>query len=179
MSPTDGRWRSVRTCAFVLVAAQIAVTGHVVGGGMAPDLPLLLAMSALLVLALRPLAIRRYRFLVLLAAMAGTQLAFHLVLTVAAASHAGMDHIDPVRMLAFHAVAAAVSAGLLAHGDRMAFALCGWLTRRLPRSAPTPWIHLEPSWTAVVDRAGRLLRSRVVGSSVNRRGPPTEFAPSF
>lgn len=177
-TPTDGRWRSVRTSAFVLVAAQIAVSGHIIGGGVPIDLPLLVGMSALLVVALRPLAVRRYRFPALLAAMAGTQLAFHLVLTVAAAGHAGMEHIDPVRMLTFHAVAGVVSAGLLAHGDRLLFALHGWLTRRLPRLVPAPAIPGELSWTAVIDRAGHALRSRVAESSVNRRGPPTECVPS-
>lgn len=177
-APTDSRWRSARTGAFVLVAALIAVVGHVVGGGMPPDLPLLVAMGGLLVVALRPLAGRRHRFPVLLAAMVGTQLAFHLVLTVATASHPGMDHIDPVRMVAFHAVAALVSTGLLAHGDRLWFALHGWLTRRLPRLDSRPAVLRRESWTAVVDRGGRILRSRLAGSAVSRRGPPTEPAPS-
>ncbi|MEP6980744.1 MAG: hypothetical protein ABJA16_08290 [Nakamurella sp.] len=176
--PTDGCWRSVRTSAFVLVAAQIAVTGHVIGGGRPTDLSLLVGMSALLIVSLRPLAVRRYRFPTLLAAMAGTQLAFHLVLTVAAAGHSGMEHIHPIRMLTFHAVAAVVSAALLAHGDRLLCALHGWLTRRLPRLVPVPAIPGEISWTAVIDRAGHVLRSRVAESSVKRRGPPTECVPS-
>lgn len=178
LAPTDSRRRSVRTGLFVLVAAQIAVVGHVVGGGMAPDLTELAAMSALLILALRPLAVRRYRFPALLTAMAGTQLGFHLVLTVAAAGHPGMGAVDPVRMIAFHAAAALLAAGLLAHGDRLWFALHGWLTRQLPRPAIIAPVTATPGWTAVVDRGGRTLRARLVGSTVSRRGPPTEPAPS-
>lgn len=177
-APIDGRWRSVRAGAFVLIAAQIAVLGHVIAGGTPPDLPLLVVMSGLLVAALRSVATRRQRFPILLAAMAGTQLAFHLVLTLADAHHGSPGHDDPVRMLAFHALAAVVSAGLLAHGDRMLFALMGWLARRRPRPRIVDPVVSTAGWTALVDRAGGVLRSRLAGSTVSRRGPPAEFAPS-
>ncbi len=176
LAPTDGRWRSVRAGLFVLIAAQIAVLGHIAAGGTPPDLPLLAVMSGLLLTGLRSLATRRHSFPVLLAAMAGTQLAFHLVLTLADHHPAG-GH-DQGRMLAFHAAAAVLSAVLLAHGDRLLFALHGWLTRRRPRLLTAPLPAVAVRWTAVVDRAGRVLRSRLSGSTVWRRGPPTECAPS-
>ncbi len=177
-APTDSRWCAVRTGAFVLVAAQIAVVGHIGGGGAPPDLPLLALMSALLVAALRPLAVRCHRFPVLLTAMVGTQLTFHLILTITTAGHTGDCPIDPLRMSVFHAAAALVSACLLATGDRILFALYGWLSRRLPRVCPAPAVLNVLTWTAVVNRAGASLRPRVAGSSVLRRGPPRRCAPS-
>lgn len=179
LAPTDGRWRSARAGLFALVAAQIAVLGHVVAGGTPPDLPLLTVMTALLAFALRSVADRRRRTPELLAAMAGTQLVFHLVLSLADAHHMGGGHADPTRMLAFHVLAGVVSTGLLGHGEQLLFALYGWITRLRPRltAAATP-VGTPASWTAVVDRAGIVLRSRSVGSTISRRGPPAEFAPS-
>ena len=176
LAPTDGRWRSVRAGLFVLIAAQIAVLGHIAAGGTPPELPLLAMMSGLLLTGLRPLATRRRTFGVLLAAMAGTQVTFHLVLTLADHHPAG-GH-DQVRMLVFHAAAAVLSALLLAHGERLLFALHGWLTRLRPRLLTVPQPRDTRLWTAVVDRAGTTLRSRLTGSAVWRRGPPTEPAPS-
>ncbi|WP_111768156.1 hypothetical protein [Nakamurella deserti] len=177
-APTDGRWRSVRAGAFALLAAQIAVIGHLAGGGTPPDLPLLTAMCALLVVALLPLATRRQRFPALLVAMAGTQVGFHLVLSLAGTHHPVSDPGDPILMLAFHVLAALVTALMFSHGERLLFALHGWLTRLRPRLGALPPVAATAAWTAVVDRAGRVLRSRLTGSSVSRRGPPTEPAPS-
>jgi len=178
LAPTDGRWRSVRAGAFALLAAQIAVVGHLAGGGVPPDLPLLTAMSVLLVIALRSLATRRQRFPALLAAMAGTQLGFHVVLSLAGSHHPASDHGEPVGMFVFHALAALVTALMFSQGERLLFALHSWLTRLRPRLDVLPPVAVTAAWTAVVDRAGRVLRSRLTGSSVSRRGPPTESAPS-
>lgn len=176
--PTDGRWRSVRSGAFVLIAAQIAAVGHIAGGGTPPDLPLLAAMSAVLMVALRSVATARRRFPVLLAAMAGTQLVFHAVLTLTDAHHATAHHDDPVRMLVFHALAALVSASLLGHGERLLFAIHRWLVRHRPVLPAVRVVGTVPGWTPVVERGGRPWRPRVAAAAVSRRGPPAEPAPS-
>jgi hypothetical protein len=173
----DGRWRTVRAGAFVLIAAQITALGHVAGGGSPPDLPLLATMSGLLLAALRSLTTRRRRFPVVLAAMSGTQVLFHFVLALSDA-HTPSGATQPLRMLVFHVVAAVTAAALLAYGDQLLFALHGRLRRLLPRVALAAPIAVVATWTAIAERAGRRLRSRLDRSSISRRGPPAELAPS-
>ena len=135
-------------------------------------------MSALLLVVLRSVATRRLRFPTLLAAMSGTQVVFHLVLTMAGSHHAA-THENPLPMVAFHALAALIAAGLLAHGEKLLFALHHRLIRRRLFAVVTGPVAPSAGWTAVVDRAGHALRSRLTGTTVSRRGPPAaELAPS-
>lgn len=178
-APTTGRWRSVRAGAFALLAAQITVLGHLVAGGGAPDLTLLVAMSLLLVGCLRGLGGRRHGFGPLLAAMVLTQVVFHLLLTLAEARHpmpGGQDD-HPLRMWLFHAVAALVSAALLAYGERLLFVLSGWASRLIPQRASVPAVSGINCWIAVVDRQGTTLRDRLVEGALHRRGPPVGVVP--
>lgn len=171
--PTTGRWRSARAGAFALLAAQISVTGHVIAGGTLPDLSLVLAMTALLAACLSGLARQRRGFGSLLAMMAGTQVVFHLLLTLGATQHPmAQSDSHPARMWVFHAVAALLSAALLAHGEQLLFALHGWLHRLRPTLPQRPRPLLRLSWTAVVDHQSVPLAERLIGAAVSRRGPP-------
>ena len=184
-APTTGRWRSVRAGAFTLLAAQITIAGHVLAAGSPPDLTLVVAISALLVVSLRSLGRQRRGFGVLLGAMAGTQVVFHLLLTLSDTRHPMGLPIGPtvptddhsVQMWVFHAAAAVLSAALLAYGETVLFALFGWLHRLLPRSVPPRPVAEPRSWIAMLDTDSRL-RDRLVSAACYRRGPPLGPVPA-
>lgn len=179
IGPTTGRWRTARAGAFALLAAQIAVFGHVIAGGSPPGLTLLAAMSALLVGGLRGLCRQRRSFRELLTAMAGTQVVFHLMLTLAGSGHdPGGPHGDhPLRMLVYHAAVAMLTAALLAHGEQLLFALHGWISRLVPQVTPPRRVAPGQFWVAMLDRRGHEVRDLFNSGSLSRRGPPAAPAP--
>lgn len=162
---------TVRATLFALIAAEVAAVGHLVGGGSAPDLPLLAGMSALLVCSLRPLSDRRAGFAVLLGTMGGTQVVFHWVSSLAGAphSHAGSGW----RMWLFHAAAAVVSATVLAYGERLAVSLATWRKRRRPAAPPRPQRQAEtPSGGLPRPDVPVRRGARIATRPATRRGPP-------
>ena len=168
-----GRWRQLRAGGFAVLAGQISLAGHVVAGGQLPDLPLLIAMTALVAGCALGLARQQRGFWPLLITMSITQLVFHLTLTLNDSRHGMLDaDPHPMRMLVFHAVAAVLAAGLLAFGEHLLFRLLGWLSRLIPRRPAGPMAATGTLWTAILQVTRVLLARAEAGTPLSRRGPP-------
>ena len=172
--PTATFWRSVRAGTFTVLAGQICVAGHVLGGGDVPDLALVVVLCAMLYPVMSGIARAQRGFGSWLAAMAVAQLVFHLALSLGAHASVGSDP-QPWRMLAFHAIAAVVAASLLAAGDRLLFEIASWL-RRLRPSAPVPLPAVGRLWTVVAAPASPTDDIRLLATP--RRGPPVPTSTS-
>ncbi|WP_157695226.1 hypothetical protein [Nakamurella panacisegetis] len=172
--PTSLRWRLLRSAAFALVATQIAAFGHMVGGGGAPDPAILVIGAGSIGALVTGLTQRQRSFSSILGVMVAAQLAFHLLFTLDVHSMAGHSFLpdDPARMLVFHAVAAALSAVVLATGDAALFGLFRALRRAVTLRAPALAAG-RPLWTA---RSADVPARRPAGALLSvspRRGPPT------
>ena len=168
--PLSARSRAVRGAALVGLSTQIAVAGHVLGGGEMPDLAALFSVAGLLAGVVYGLAKKRLRFLPVLGVMAGAQVLFHLLFTLS--THHPMP-TNLTTMVLFHVLAAVGSAALLSHGDRLLFELCAAVQRLLRRVfRGRPAVGMAVGWTALV-RVGtvRVHRSELATAS-GRRGPP-------
>jgi len=173
--PTTPRWRLLRSMAFSGIATALAALGHVVGGGEGPDVAVLVVGGAAVAGLCMGLSARRRTFSTILALLAASQLTFHALFSIdvhAMARHSSMLPNHPGRMLAFHLLAIALSALVLAKGDAALFGLFGALRRTVRLVLPPSGIDLPPGWTAAladfsVEPAGALLLSTSPG-----RGPP-------
>lgn len=183
--PTSLRWRTLRSAAFAAVATGIAALGHVVGGGAAPDLAVLIAGGAGAGAVTVGLARRRRGARSILVAMLACQLGFHLLFAVdlhgagaagpdtpAMGSASAFGAAGPLRMVGFHLVAAALSTVVLAAGERALFGLFAALARtvRIPR--PPAAVDLVPRWTARSVPADAPRPEGPLLSTSPRRGPP-------
>lgn len=179
-----------------MVSAQLAALGHLVGGGMLPSPTVVLGGGGLIALAALGLAGRPRGFVGIVSLLLASQLLFHLLFSAttnmcepaAASGLPGMDSmpgmagsvtaqgmcggLDGLRMIAFHAIAAAVTALVLAHGDAVLFRLAAvWL--RVLRSpsisvlapASTASWSVRSSTRSILSGGPALVRHP-------RRGPP-------
>jgi len=172
--PTTPRWRLLRSTAFSGIATALAALGHVLGGGEGPDVAVLMVGGAAVAGLCMGLSARRRTFSTILGLLAASQLTFHALFSIdvhAMARHSSMLPNHPGRMLAFHLLAIALSALVLAKGDAALFGLFGALRRAVRLVRPPSGIDLPPGWTAAVadfsvEPAGALL------STSPGRGPP-------
>lgn len=175
--PTSTTGRRLRAGLFAVVAAQLAALGHLAGGGRVPDLSALLTTTAVIAPVAGTLARRRRRFPAILGVLVLAQVLFHLLFCLTGHGDHAMpmdSRSDPTspRMLAFHLVAAALTALVLTCGEAAAFRLAA-LWRRLVRRTlvlvlPTPsGSRRPPRPPHVVTPAARRLTVRHP-----RRGPP-------
>lgn len=173
--PTSSRWRLLRSAAFAAVATQLAALGHMVGGGGRPDLAVLLIGSVTIGATVTGLARRRRTWPAIFGLLAGCQVAFHLLFSVDMHAMSGAHSFlpaDPLRMLAFHLIAAALSAWVLAGGEAALFRLFALLRRSvLVGPAPLP-IDLPPEWTASFRGFRPPRPTGALLSTSPRRGPP-------
>lgn len=201
-APVPAPHRGWRASILAVVVVYLAVLGHLTGGGMVPDLPAVALAFGLSWPVCWQLSTVRRGFPAILAALALAQPVLHVILefggallagaTGDAAGHHAAAVIDSasdpitqtaagtgaVAMLAFHAVAALVSAVVLARGERAltgvlsaARRVAGWVVSVLVALSgapappfvppPRPDIHALPArlTIAIPDRHGR-------------RGPP-------
>ncbi|GAA2018637.1 hypothetical protein JL107_15020 [Nakamurella flavida] len=192
--PASRGWRIVRTGIFAVTAAQLAALGHLAGGGPAPDRALLLLAVAAAAIGLHPLTRRRLGLPVLLAATTVAQLLFH-VLFMLGAHPAGTSRMagamsaesmsadsmtagtmsgaaSSAPMVAFHVLAAAATALLLARGETALFRLFAAWRRTVLRAVGRPAVRVPLRWSPAPARdvavliGARLAAVRVV------RGPP-------
>jgi hypothetical protein len=174
-APTSTGWRILRASVFAVLATQLAVLGHVMGGGHLPDPAVLLTIAVFLGGSLSGLAARRRNGAQIFAVLAASQLVFHIAFAVTAthAGHGAGDPLDAPRMLAFHLFAALAATALMAGGESTLFRLFAALHRVLVRTRLAPPVVLAPAWTAVITggSGGVRLRSGEL-TRVSRRGPP-------
>ena len=167
--PLSSRWRGFRAGVFAVVAALLAVGGHVIGGGEFPDAAALLSTTAVLGGSVSGLARRRRTASGIFGVLLVSQVAFHLTFVVTGHGH---DSFDFSRMAAFHLVAAALAALVLARGESALFVLLSFLDRVLPS---VPLDSPEPATGVSGIRSTRLDAARTGrpgGGSISRRGPP-------
>lgn len=154
-----------------MVAGQLALLGHVVGGGEAPSLAPLSVVIALVGFVVSGFGNKQRSFPAVLGMMTLAQGLFHLGFV--ASTHA--DHrmtLDAGRMIVFHAVAAVVTSVVLAHGEKALFGLARALQRVVLRMVPPAPARPGSGWTAIVG-VGRLRPVTAdLLSSGSRRGPP-------
>jgi hypothetical protein len=176
---TRGVPRVIRGVGLAVCCAALGVAGHVAASGRLPAPGPTAVLTVLLAAAGIALADRQRGLPAIASTVGGTQVGLHFLLDALAHGHvAGADPpappIDPVAMTGVHAVAAIVTALLLAGAERSIFALTGvfaWLLRGVPvRPFTVPACGPPVVLPAVHVAAGelRLLLRRVHG----RRGPP-------
>lgn len=185
--------RALRGVSFATLAVLLAAAAHTLGGGGAPS-PLFCAVAtvlatpgAVLLAGARMSGARTF------AAVAASQLVFHVAFAVtgdlgrwtpssghvhgaalelAAGAPAGAV---PAGMLLAHAAAALVTAGAVCRGERVIARVWGGVRARLRRlriplpAAPRPVPLLVPSSSVVVRRP------RAAAQPLTRRGPPVPF----
>lgn len=169
--PTTRGWRLFRSAVFALVAGQLALIGHVVGGGQAPSLAPLAVVTALVGFSISGFARKERSFPTLVGAMALAQGLFHLGFV--GSTHA--DHataLDVRRMIVFHVIAAVLTSLVLAYGERALFRLAKALRRVVARLIPADPARSGSSWTAIVDVRQLACATADLLSSGSRRGPP-------
>lgn len=167
--------RVVRGVALAVTSATLAVAAHAVGGGMVPDVGLLLLPTLGLAAVGVALADRRRGLGVILPTLGAAQLATHTLLSLA---DSGMpaDRVDPWVMTGAHAVAVVLTALLLTRADGVVFRVARALARLLP-AAP---VELRvPDRAVVVRPVDAVDRARVVLLCLAspRRGPPVPVRP--
>ncbi len=192
---TTRQVRALRGAAASAVAVVIAATSHTIGGGVAPA-PWLVLAVALLAWPVAVLLVGRRPSLVRIGtAVAAAQALLHVAFAAvgsadpraaAPAAHGGhlshgaglmagawdvpaVVHADPA-MLAAHALAAVLTAALLARGEAVLRAVLRGIRRLLDRRAPAlPSPTRPPTRTVPMPR---LAASVVLLSPLSRRGPP-------
>lgn len=169
---TRGVPRVVRGAGLAACCATLGVAGHAVAGGDLPPAGPTALLTMVLAGAAVALADRRRGFWSILLVVGAAQVAMHVLL--AALAHDGHSTGLGAAMITFHAVAALVTAVLLAGAEASVFALAAvlaWLLRLVP---PRPLPAVPAVAPAVRPRTGppgtelRLLVRRAYG----RRGPP-------
>ncbi|MEP6561707.1 MAG: hypothetical protein ABJD68_11640 [Nakamurella sp.] len=173
VTPTSTSWRLFRAGAFAVIATQLAALGHLLGGGQLPDPAILLTVTVFLGGSLSGLATKRRSGWQIFAGMVASQLVFHAAFQLAGHSHGAQSVLPTGGMLAFHLVAAALTAALMANGESMLFRLFAALHRVLAPAPIRTIVALAPDWTVVIigDAGDAFLRTAVT-SAVSRRGPP-------
>lgn len=173
--------RILRAAVFAMVSSVLGAVAHVVGGGSVSPVSALSALGVAFLPALA-LAGRERPPVVILATLAGVQVALHLVLSTAHAleplvgpaghSHAGSP--PGLGMLLMHGWAVGLTALWLSRGEAVLWALLRRLAVRLR-------IVLLAVFADASDRrpvpvpAGppRPCRSALLGHEMGRRGPPS------
>lgn len=187
------RVRALRGTTAAAIATTTASTGHTFGGGDAPPLWLIAAVTVLTAPIAVALIGRRRSLPRLAAAITAAQVALHAIFAavgsapspaagtghvhesaaVAAAFTNGNDHAAGhfnTAMLIAHAVAALVTIGIVAYGERLLAVLAGGI-RRVLNSAHVPAPHSFPRIT-VPSFPPRAARAETLLSVLTRRGPP-------
>ncbi|CAM3611704.1 hypothetical protein KIPE111705_16720 [Kibdelosporangium persicum] len=166
----------MRGWTLAVSSGALAIAAHGMAGGATPDTALAVLLTMIVAWAGTAVASRFDGLLSVLTALGMAQGAMHLVLNYAVPSHIGHQAapVDPMVMLATHAVATVVTASLLAKADA-AVSLIGSAMRLLldliepPRfPAVASAIHALPDAPERTDHIRAVLLRRVHA----RRGPP-------
>ncbi|MBM7751917.1 hypothetical protein JOE53_000637 [Microbacterium laevaniformans] len=189
---TSRRVRALRGTTAAAIATTIASTGHTLGGGQAPPLWLIVAVTVLASPVAVALVGRRRSLLRTAAAIAAAQIALHTMFAVigpASLPAAGTGHVHGalsigpavagsghsaahlgVGMLLAHALAAVVTIALVAYGERLVAVLARGIRRVLNRThSPAPQSF---PWVVIPSPGPRVARADAHLSVLTRRGPP-------
>lgn len=176
------RVRSRRGVVLAGCSAALAVAAHGAGGGDATGTPLAVLVTGLLAWA-GTVAIGRRGTVGTLVVLTAAQLGEHLALSWlgdgATGGHAGhaLAPVDPVAMLAWHAVAIVVTTWLLTGAESALRSAAGALDvlAGLVRSILLPLAPREPRVARVPVRADSTdhVREVMLRRQHGRRGPPT------
>jgi hypothetical protein len=170
MDDRGARPRLLRGLVTAGLSTLLIAVGHVLGGGAAPDLAVLIVLFPLLTGGVVGLAERCRSTAATLATLAAGQYALHVLLGLV---HPHGSTVGPsaLTMFALHAAATVVVAVLLRHADRALVAVESALRRVLPRRPFTPPADgpLLPLRVAGPARPARRLALAAVPA---RRGPP-------
>lgn len=162
----------LRGGAVGLLTAALATVGHATAGGDTPS------GAALVQLVLLAAAVGSFaatvrgadRFVVLVAVMTGGQGLAHVLLSAASHHH---DGTSTTVMLAAHALALVVAAGLITVGEY----LCRAVSRVVRSVTPSPREPLVAACSVAFRRCDHPLRSTLaLASSLSQRGPPVTAA---
>jgi hypothetical protein len=168
--------RRLRGCALVGLTALLTAVGHLVGGGAAPDLAVLVVLLPLLGWPVVAVADRCRGPLASTAVLGAGQLLLHELMVALHDHHhaaAGMPAAPgDAAMVAAHAAATALIALALRHADRGVAAVGAALRRVVPRR-PVPPPADRPLAVLVVPGPAVPLRiRRALAVTHVRRGPP-------
>ncbi|ODT22869.1 MAG: hypothetical protein BGN98_09845 [Microbacterium sp. 69-7] len=184
--------RALRGTTAAAIATTIASAGHTLGGGQAPPLWLIVAVTVLASPVAVALVGRRRSLLRTAAAIAAAQIALHTMFAVigpASLPAAGTGHVHGalsigpavagsghsaahlgVGMLLAHALAAVVTIALVAYGERLVAVLARGIRRVLNRThSPAPQSF---PWVVIPSPGPRVARADAHLSVLTRRGPP-------
>ncbi len=180
-TPTRGALRVSRGVVLAVTSAALAVAAHRIAGGGVPDAVSTMLLTLGVAIVGVALASKRRSTGAILIVLGAAQLAMHLLLsfdttTMPGMGMSGMTPAGPpfgsVAMMSAHAVAALVTAILLAKADAALFAVAEALARLLPTiliapPVPTGPARLRPSVAPRVRSTAVSLRRDNA-----RRGPP-------
>lgn len=176
-----------RGLAAASVCALLTYCGHLVAGGVAPDLGLLAVLGLLLAGFLITLADRRRGPLAIVILVGGSQLALHELLQLLGGSHlahAGPSgspltgtaaHVGahPLLMLGAHAVATVITSAMLAGAEDAVFTVAAALARAVPLVITAAPATRPPGPTIpVTGPLDHRLRDVLCRRLHLRRGPP-------
>ncbi|HEX5113598.1 MAG TPA: hypothetical protein VFW65_00205 [Pseudonocardiaceae bacterium] len=171
-TPTSGAFRLCRGVVLAVVSGSLAAAAHGFGGGGVPAT----GVTVLLTLGVAAIGVamanRQCSLSGVLAVLGAAQLASHVLLSIETMNMPVMYQVDGPVMVGAHAVAALVSAVLLAKADAAVFEIIAALARLLPTvlsAPPVPEALEQPAPGAHPnDRAITVLLRRRSA----RRGPP-------
>jgi hypothetical protein len=180
-TPTRGALRVCRGVVLAVTSAALAVAAHAVAGGGVPDAVSTVLLTIGVAVIGVAMASRRRSTGAILIVLGAAQLAMHLLLSFDTTTMPGMGMqvtgqagppFGGIAMLSAHALAAVLTAFLLAKADAAVFAVAAALARLLPTLLAAPPVTAGPARL----RPGAAPRASSTAVSLwrdnARRGPP-------
>lgn len=152
----------------------LSLVSHVLAGGAHPGAVPLVVLTALTVVALRPLARRELAMPALLGSLGAGQVVLHVAFERCAVLAAGpgqahhQDALPTPGMVVAHATATLAIAVVLRHGEALLWRLWAWLTGRGVPGQPRVVVAIAPPPRAELPEA----RPMFVDPLVRERAPP-------
>lgn len=175
LNPRTGLLRALRGSALAVTSSLLAGTAHVAAGGAAPDGALTVVLTVAVAAAGTALADRRRGPVALLTAVGGTQVVLHLLLDGLGSHAHGAGTAPTTAMTAAHALAAVVTALLLAGAESAVFAVAGaWrrIVAALPLRGGSSITPIARAVLAVAPCAEPAPLRVLMATLLGRRGPP-------
>jgi hypothetical protein len=171
---------ALRATVLAGLCAVLTALGHLAGGGIAPDLTVLVVLLPLLAGVFTTLAARARTGLGTVAVLGLGQLALHQLVELLNPTHpahathhvAGTDLPAGAGMVAAHAVATLITAAALRYADRALDWVRAALRRVVLRRPPVLCADRPLATLATAEPAVALRLARALAGAQVRRGPP-------